>query len=122
MQQLLEQRTLPKAASRGLRRTHAPLRWNSHHLQLSVVLGLLIAHLWLQAASLTIRNRVARTNQEIAAVNASLERTANRIASLDSAPHVDQWARQYGWRPATQADIDNVARRTPPAPAAAPVR
>jgi hypothetical protein len=73
-----------------------------------VVLGQLVALLWLQGLALSARNRSYALDKKIATVQEGLSRTQKEIAALDSSPQLAGWAQARGWSLATQDQLDPV--------------
>jgi len=106
-----EQTRATRKAHRKAKRAHRPL-----HLSWPVgiaavlLLGHLVALLWLHGSALAARNRDAKLGSEIREARSEIERAQKKIAALDSSPRIIEWARKRGWRPAMQADFDDVTK------------
>lgn len=90
-------------------RAHLPLRMSPVcSLCLVLVTMQLFAWIWLQGTLLAQTRRREHSEQRIAALQEEIATTQKNIAALDSPVLAEQWARQRGWRAATQQDIEQI--------------
>lgn len=110
----LEARTKARAARRRARRSHRPFRlsWQAS-VAGCVLLGQLVALLYLQGMALSARNNSYKLDKEIAQVYGNVTHTQKEIAALDSSPRIAQWAQERGWKVATQDKLDSITNRAP---------
>lgn len=83
-----------------------------------LLLGQLIALLWLKGLALSATHRLARlgdaTHGEIGKVSDDIAQTQKKIAALSSPSQLKKWADERGWQLATPDRFDDVTKRTLP--------
>jgi len=106
-----EQEQANRAAQRKAKRAHRPLQlsWPAG-VAATLLLSHLVALLWLHGSTLAARNRNAELSAQILHARNDIERTKEKIARRASAARIDQWARERGWRKATQPEFDDVTK------------
>ncbi|HVF11013.1 MAG TPA: hypothetical protein VNA16_09440 [Abditibacteriaceae bacterium] len=106
-----EQARVTRAARRRARRTHRPLQLSwPVGIVAALLLGHLVALLWLHGCALAARNRDARLTRQVQQASNEVNQIQKQIASLSSPAQLDQWARKRGWHKAALTDTDDVTK------------
>ena len=112
--------TMETRARARRKKTHQPLRVSPVATLLGfVLLGQVVALLWLQGMAMSARDRAAQRDRDIASARLQIERARDQVsARLSDESRVEEWAQQGGWHMAEQSEIDDVSKRQPYTPPA----
>lgn len=100
-----------REARRKARRRHRPFRMTLMATALvGAPLTLLACLLWMNSNALELSRRDAALQKNIEAARFELQSTRREIAAVNASPQVEQWAKERGWRQATQQDFDDVSK------------
>ncbi|MDF2439942.1 MAG: hypothetical protein JWN98_926 [Abditibacteriota bacterium] len=92
---------------RRARRRHRPLRLSFGTVLCgAALLGQLTLLLWMHGRALSSSHRAAKLDQEITNTRNQIARTQERIAAYDSSAHLEEWAKERGWKLADHRDFD----------------
>lgn len=101
-------------ARRHERLKHRPFRMTLLATALAgAPLALLACLLWMKSNALALSREEAELHNSIVAARFELQSTRKEIASVNASPQVEHWARERGWRQATQQDFDDVSKVIP---------
>ena len=93
---------------RRARRRHRPLRLSFGTVLCgAALLGQLTLLLWMHGRALSASHYATKLDQKITNTRNQLARTQERIAAYDSSAHLEEWAKERGWKLADHRDFDD---------------
>lgn len=106
---------------RRARRRHRPLRLSFGTVLCgAALLGQLTLLLWMHGRALSSSHRATKLDQEITNTRNQIARTQERIAAYDSSAHLEEWAKERGWKLADHRDFDGDVSKVLGLPEATP--
>lgn len=104
-----------RIARRKARLKHRPFRMTLLASAMAgAPLALLACLLWMHSSALELSRQDKALQDKIEAARFELQSTRRDIASVNASPQVEHWARERGWRQATQQDFDDVSKVVTP--------
>jgi len=111
-----------RVARKRARLRHRPFRMTVlASAMVGAPLAFLACLLWMNSSSLALTRQDSDLQKQIIATRFESERTREEIASINASPQVEQWAKERGWRRASQNDFDDVSKGQKPVSADAEV-
>lgn len=106
---------IPSSPRRQTRRRRARAKHRPFHLSLPAVVMtavpalLLVYLLSVNSKALTLSHQNVRMQNQMEETRYELQRIRKEIAAVNASAQVEEWARERGWRQATQQDFDDVS-------------
>jgi cell division protein FtsL len=112
-----------RATRRRAKQRHKPLRLSITTALCSLaLLGQLTMLLYLHGRALSASRESGKLDQQIKLVENQIGRTEKQIAVQDSSAHLEDWAKERGWKLADHRDFDDVTKLHPMPVSQAPIR